>query len=241
MKRKTRSAKKQKIAITGAKGLIGSVLMKNLKRDYEITPIDLPEIDVRDFEKLKEILRGKEIVIHLAWSWMPEEKRNGEINLDNFLITFNVYRASTEAKVKRVIMASSVHADSYLNYEDEGKKLLKPDKVPIPSNPYGASKVYMEALGRYYGKYKELEVICLRFGGVNKENTPKVEKMKERLYDKVWFSHQDLVSLIKVCIEAKKIPNNFLIIYGISNNKGRIHDSSNPFGWKPKDDSSKYK
>lgn len=237
MKRKTRSAKKQKIAITGAKGVIGSVLTKNLSKKYKITPIDLPEIDVRNFKKLKKILRGKEVVIHLAWSWMPNEKRNGEINLDNFLMSYNIYRAATEMKVKRVIMASSVHADSYLNYK--GKKLLKPDKVPIPSSPYGASKVYMEALGRYYAKYRGLEVICLRFGGVNKKNTPKVEKMKERLYDKVWFSHRDLVSSIKVCIEAKKIPNNFLIIYGISNNRNRVHDFSSPLGWAPKDDAAK--
>lgn len=51
----------------------------------------------------------------------------------------------------------------------------------------------------------------------------------------VWFSHDDCVSLVKTILESKEIPDNFVVIYGMSDNPGRIHDVSNPFGWKPKD------
>lgn len=49
----------------------------------------------------------------------------------------------------------------------------------------------------------------------------------------VWLSHSDCVSLIEKCLQADKIPENFAIIYGISNNSGKIHDISNPVGWVP--------
>jgi len=218
----------KKIAITGAKGVIGSILRRGLS-DYKITPIDLPEIDVRDYEKLLEIFPGHDVVIHLAWDTKTENYKSGRINPDNILMTYNVYRAAIETKIPRVIMASSVHADNFYNWKKQ--ELMSVDRVPVPDSPYGASKVFMEALGRYFAS-KGLEVICIRFGGVNPENKPPLDDFYER---KVWLSHKDCISLIKRCIEARKIPNNFLIIYGVSNNTNRIHNYSNPLGWVPED------
>jgi len=40
---------------------------------------------------------------------------------------------------------------------------------------------------------------------------------------------------VKAILEAKNIPDNFVVMYGMSDNIGRIHDVSNPLGWKPKD------
>ena len=96
----------------------------------------------------------------------------------------------------------------------------------------------MEALGRFYAKYHRLEVVCIRFGGVNKEDTPSIQ---EEAYRKIWLSHRDCIELVKTCIEAARIPDNFQIISGISNNSQRVHDYSNPFGWVPKDDADKMK
>lgn len=141
-------------------------------------------------------------------------------------MTYNVYKAAIKTRVPRVIMASSVHADNFYNWK--GPELLSPYRIPIPDSPYGANKVFMESLGRYYAT-KGLEVVCIRFGGV--QGKPPLDD-----YEKlVWLSHRDCTELLRRCIEAESIPNNFLIIYGISDNANRIHDYSNPLGWAPQD------
>ncbi|MBI2550152.1 NAD(P)-dependent oxidoreductase [Candidatus Woesearchaeota archaeon] len=217
----------KKIAITGAKGTIGTALKRGLT-EYEITPIDLPELDVRDHEKLLDAVSGHSVVIHLAWDAKAENFRNGGLNPDNFLMAHNVYRAALEVKIPRVIMASSVHADNFYGWKDLG--LLSPDRVPVPDSPYGASKVFIEALGRCYAT-KGLEVVCIRFGGVNAANKPPLDDYYEKA---VWLSHDDCIGLVRSCIEGKSIPNNYLIVYGVSDNENRIHDFLNPLGWMPK-------
>ncbi len=217
----------KKVAITGANGTIGTVLRTGLA-DYEITPLDLPEADIRDYNRLLENFPGHDAVVHLAWDTKIENFRSGKINPDNMLMTYNVYRAAIETKVPRVVMASSVHADDFYNWKGVG--LLKTDRTPVPDSPYGASKVFMEALGKHYAT-KGLEVVCIRFGGVNLENRPP----KDDYYEKtVWLSHEDCTGLIKRCVEADRIPGNFLIVYAVSDNKNRVHDYSNPLGWVPK-------
>jgi len=53
---------------------------------------------------------------------------------------------------------------------------------------------------------------------------------------KVWLSHRDLATMIRSCLEAKKIPNSYAVLYAVSNNTPRVHDWRNPLGWVPQDD-----
>ncbi|MBI2145551.1 NAD(P)-dependent oxidoreductase [Candidatus Woesearchaeota archaeon] len=219
----------RRIAITGASGVIGTVLRRGLK-DFRIAALDLPQVDVRDYKSLLVAFEGQSAVIHLAWDW-KENFQSGSASPDNYVMTCNVYRAAREVGVPRIIVASSVHADSFHGWKK--RSLLSPDNTPVPDSPYGASKVLMEALGRYYAK-KGLEVVCIRFGGVNRKDSA---NMPERDYGRVWLSHRDCCSLVSACLGVPRIPNNFLIVYGVSDNKGRIHDFSNPIGWQPVDGS----
>lgn len=220
---------KEKIAITGAKGIIGTILTEGLQQDYDITPLDLPETDVCDYQKLLNIIPGHNSIVHLAWNTKIDNMRSENIDPQNVEMFHNVYKAALQAGVPRVIMASSVHADRFDNWQRSEK--ISPKTLPTPDSPYGASKVGMEAMGRYYST-KGLQVACIRFGGVNPQNQPAKEPPYERA---VWFSHRDCVSLVRSIIEANEIPDNFVAIYGMSDNPGRIHDISNPFEWKPKD------
>ncbi|MGA2968047.1 MAG: NAD-dependent epimerase/dehydratase family protein, partial [Candidatus Levyibacteriota bacterium] len=146
----------------------------------------------------------------------------------------NVYKAALETGISRVIMASSVHADTF--YLPRGERILKPYDIPYPDSPYGADKIAMEKLGREYAR-KRLEVICIRFGGVATvldAANPKTQESLEQIAERAArLSHQDAVSLVRKCLTAEKVPNNFVILYGVSDNYGRIHDLMNPFGWQP--------
>ena len=228
----------KKILITGANGTIGTILKNNLKNDYDITEMDLPQTDITQYDKIIEIFPGHNIIVHLAWNVKTENFRNGKIDVDNALMFSNVYKTAIETKIPRVIMASSIHAENF--YKHKPDTLLSPNlNLFGPDSPYGASKIFMESLGKYYSQNHGLEVVCIRFGGVNLED--KILKPEEEDgFDKIWLSHRDLTNLIKTCIEVEKIPNNFLVVYGISNNSSRIHDYSNPIGWVPGDNSMNY-
>ncbi|HUW43459.1 MAG TPA: NAD(P)-dependent oxidoreductase [Bacillota bacterium] len=220
----------KKILITGSKGRIGKILISGLKTHYSLSLADLPEIDVRNYEQVLKAVEGKDAIIHLAWDTKTENYLSKRSNPSNILMAENIYRAALEKGIPRVIFASSVHADDFQNYKEN--KLLSPNRVHKPITPYGRSKVLIEKLGKNYAK-KGLDVICIRFGAVGYEKPTSLEgKM-------LWLKNNDLISLINTILEAKKIPKNFFVIYGISNNKSRIHDYKNPLGWKPRDDSSK--
>lgn len=219
------------IAITGSRGTIGTVLKKGLSSEFEIAELSLPEVDVRDYKSLQNRLKGSSAVIHLAWNSKLENHVNNKIDPDTSKMFLNVYKAAIETGTKRVIMASSIHADTFIGWKGPG--MLTVDKTPVPDSPYGANKVLAESLGRYFAS-KGLEIVCIRFGGINPRNSPAGPEYppEERA---AWLSHNDLVSLIRSILEAEHIPDNFVLMYAVSNNPGRIHDTSNPFGWVPKD------
>jgi uronate dehydrogenase len=197
--------------------------------EHAITEFDLPSHSILDRKQLTESMRGHDTVIHLAWAskhdnWLTETF--DPVNLEG---AFNVLEAAQIASVRRVIIASSVHADDFFNHGKYG--LLDPYSLPVPDSPYGAAKCMIEALGRYYASAKNLEIVCIRLGGVNKENKPPDHPESER---QVWLSHADCVSLMSASVEAKSIPK-YVIFYGMGNNPDLLHDLKNPFGWHPQD------
>ena len=233
----------KKIIITGAAGRIGTILRNGLERKYPLTFLDKKKLNcknavkidiAKEFDRLIKIFKKHQVVIHLAWN-NKEDFPNEVIIPENKRIAENIYRAAVKSGVKRVIIASSVHVDDYSNYNK--LELISPERIPWPDSPYGVTKIYIEALGRYFANEYGLEVICIRFGGVNPED--KILYNEDPNYHKVWLSSRDCLSLIIKCIEVKKIPNNFVVFYAVSNNFNRIHDISNPFNWAPKDGISK--
>jgi len=200
----------KKIIITGSNGRIGTLLKERLA-EYEVTALDLPDGDVRNVEILKNAFPDHDVVIHLAWDntegWYANDSAKREnISLDNKLMAHNIYKTALSAGVPRVIMASSVHADWFYNWDKGG--LLSAEKMPWPDSPYGASKIYTEALGRYYAT-KGLEVVCIRFGGVREEARAYDENPYERA---VWFSYRDCANLVKCAIEANSVLYNFAVV-----------------------------
>jgi nucleoside-diphosphate-sugar epimerase len=73
--------------------------------------------------------------------------------------TATVFEQARAAGVARVLFCSSVAA-----YGAQTASPLSEDLVVNPTEPYGSSKVWGEALGRHYAAELGLEVVSLRFG-----------------------------------------------------------------------------
>lgn len=230
----------KRVVITGADGTIGSVLANSLT-GYALKGIS-PAIDgteLRDYEQLLSAFSGYDAVIHLAWIWamgppepgvmyselLPSDNRHTE----NLKMSAEVMRAARESGVRRVILASSVHADNF--YDWKGPGLLSVEQAPRPAGPYGAAKLILEEQGRYNASYG-LEVICVRFGAITAGGEPHPTDEWERC---VWLSRRDCVELMRACLDTPEVRGGFCLFYAVSNNEGRVHDTRNPFGWHPLD------
>lgn len=171
-----------KYLVTGGAGFIGSNLvdalvkkggnvrvfdnlstgrLENLKSIED--EIDFVQGDVRDLETVRKVMDGVEVVFHEAA--LPSVVRSVEDPTASHDVngtgTLNVLISARDAKVRRVIYASSssVYGDT--------QELPKREDMPTnPQSPYAVAKLtgehYCRAFWRVYG----LSTVCLRYFNV---------------------------------------------------------------------------
>ena len=148
--------KKYKILVTGAAGFLGSHLSEALvKLGHRVIGIDnmiggyedniskdieFHKIDCCDFNQIKKIMKGVEIVYHCAATaheglsvFSPYE-----ITKNNYLASVSIFSAAVNEKVKRIIFCSSM-----ARYGSQQTPFLESMK-PLPVDPYAISKVAAE-------------------------------------------------------------------------------------------------
>ncbi len=226
----------RRVVIIGSQGSLGKILQEGLRGKFALLCID--KISSGDkvvmigidsyYENFKNVLMKNDVIDHLAWD-TSEDFPNENIVQQNKTMVENMYRAATEKNVSRVIVASSVHVNDYSKVP--AGTYISPQSECWPDTPYGATKIYIEHLGRYYSRKYGLEVICIRFGGVNERN--EIRFNEDPLYDKVLLYKEDFIRLMEMCIEANNVPDDFAVFFAVSNVKGRVHALDNFLGWYP--------
>jgi nucleoside-diphosphate-sugar epimerase len=235
----------KRVVITGAEGVVGTVLRRGFASRYEVVPItrspqlfDSLVVDVTDLEALVGGFTEVHAVIHLAAaSGLSAEWK--DVLSSNIVGTRNVFEAARLAGVRAVVFASSGHVLG-LAEERAGAELysLQDDRVfeesaPVePDSVYAASKVFGEALGRFYSESFGLRVVCVRLGIVLPNDNPRSAQggrgrsaglpLSER-FPRVrakWLSHRDCCQLFVRSIEAESV--RYAIVYGTSNNPRQI-------------------
>jgi nucleoside-diphosphate-sugar epimerase len=226
----------QTVLITGSKGIIGSVLLGGLGDKYQVEGVDLPQ-DISHYETLWAKMAGVDTVIHLARRFSQIEGPAGRrmrIYPQNVQIDVNVFTAVVRAGARRLIMASSVHAD---NHRDPA--VVEPLRVPgsyYPASPYGVFKLVEEEVGQVLAGQFGFEFVGVRFGGVTPDNSVKGGAGQTA----TWLSHDDLLGAIDACLSAEPLPGRSSVFYAVSDNADRIHDTTNPFGWRPRENSADF-
>ena len=194
------------IVITGVSGFIGShVAREAMRRGYNITGVDrrrdarpegfqFIEADIRDRDRMMQLIEGKDCVLHLAAvtsnvEFMATPADCYDINVNGFL---NILHAAAETGCKRLVYASSAAV-----YEDDFAEDAVLD-FKQPRNHYAKSKMMNEMMAQSYADLYDLRTTGLRYFNVygNGEN----EK-------------GDYASIVTIFLRAKK-HGEPLVVYG---------------------------
>lgn len=242
-----------RVLITGINGLIGNILRKAFEDRYEVYGLDrdgpfsdrVAEVDIADYQDLARAIRQflpLDGIVHLAGN--PSVEASWESVLSaNIIGTRNILEAARELEIPRVVFASSNHASGAYHgfdpdsgtFTEPGAPMISPDDPVRPDSEYGVSKVFGEAIARYYSDRWGLQAICLRIGAVVGDDDPTGDPQNRR----IWLSHRDLVQLVEKSLTTDVA---FGIYFGISNNRGAFWDISNAradLGFEPVDDGSR--
>ena len=171
-----------KFLVTGGAGFIGShivdALVKNGDKvtviddfssgtrqnlEQAIDKIDLIEGDIRDKNLVNKLMIDVDYVFHqAALRSVPRSLGNPELYNDvNINGTLNILTAAKEAKVKRVVFASSSSI-----YGETDRLPEKEDFYPLLISPYALTKLAGEYYCRVFSQIYGLETVSLRYFNV---------------------------------------------------------------------------
>ncbi|MDP6508880.1 MAG: NAD-dependent epimerase/dehydratase family protein [Chloroflexota bacterium] len=166
-----------KVLVTGGAGDIGGSVVAALLPKHEVSILDRvpserhPElqfldVDLQDPKRTASLIRGFDIVVHLAALPDARSGTQDEILRVNNACTFNVLEAVRGNGIPRVVYGSSESASGYGTQTVS----LRPDYFPIDSNhsswpheAYSLSKYFGEEMTRFYAEAHRIDVVSLRY------------------------------------------------------------------------------
>ena len=219
------------ILLTGASGLLGTHMRRWFAargRSVVATDIrasadggDIVLADLSDRSALDALMqRDISAVVHLG---AHATEAGWQTILDaNIVATYNLFEAARQAGVRRLIYASSYHV---VGMYPAGELPLGPDAAVRPDSLYGVSKVFGEALGRFYFDKFGIECLAIRICTAGDPGTPREARL--------WCNRDDLAGLIEAGLDAPEL--GYRMVYGISANPNApvpVENGAN-LGWQP--------
>ena len=204
--------------------------------------------DIAILDDILPAFEDQHVVVHLGGD--PNGGAPWESVLRNNIVgTYNVIEAARLAGVGRVVFASS--NDTVGTYYDkvepyrtvlDGRPQDVQQPIPLLSTDelrpccyYGVGKAFGESLASYYHDRHGISCICIRIGGVSKEQGWHTHGTSGLA---LWLSHRDAAQLVQRSIDAPPSVG-YAVVYGTSNNTLRfaeIETAEQVLGYTPQDD-----
>ncbi|MEP6637765.1 MAG: NAD(P)-dependent oxidoreductase [Chloroflexota bacterium] len=249
---------KPKVLVTGASGLIGGLVLRELADRYEfsglsrhaVAGIPYTQAPITDLVAVRRAVAGMDMVLHLAG-----ETKNDDDWDDHFNVTaggtINVLRAAADAGVRRVVVMSTGSTMCGWEWDDSlpygrlaaGERdlpawdLLDYRTPPRPDSPYGAAKLFGEAAARWFSDRTPMSVLVIRLGAVLAENRPTLIR-----HFPGFLAQEDAVQMIDRCLSAPDSVK-YGIFDAISENSTRWRDTTpakEVLGWEPTGSSDRF-
>ncbi|MCZ7649576.1 MAG: NAD(P)-dependent oxidoreductase [Planctomycetota bacterium] len=229
------------VLLTGAAGRVGQMLLPSFKERYALRAFDRVPVpgdpaalrgDLEDAEGLRQAMAGVDVLVHLAADPNPFAKFREELVGPNIVGLYNAFQAAVEAKVRRVVYASSVQTVMARPFETDSVDVNDP---PRPHTLYGATKHFGEVLGRWFHDHHPLEFVALRLGGTCKAKPEGFAWKSEAPWN--WLSDRDAVQLFTKAIETPGV--GFLVAFGRSKTVREymsLRTAREVLGYEPQDD-----
>lgn len=222
-----------RILLTGAAGTIGSALLAGLPplgwdvRGFDRLPLPGGVAGDLNGPELDDAVTGVESIVHFAG--VPTEAPWPELSEANVDGVVAVFEAARRHGVGRVVLASSNHAVGYTPVTPD----LAADVAPRPDTMYGVTKVFAEALGRYYHDRYGMRVACLRIGTF-------ADRPRDTRGLSTWLSPADCVRLVDACLRSPEL--DYAVVWGVSANTRRTWslEAGRALGYEPQDDAEVY-
>ena len=260
------------VLITGASGHIASYILPGFRDRYDLTLLDVSDTN-QEGQRVEDIMPadlidsdrtgyqshfdGIDAVVHLGHKSRRHDAQEDFFDeIDNVHMVYNVLRASYDAGVPRVIVASSNHAsDWYEHFLIHNRKLemVDPYDLALSDNFYGWAKASYEHIGFLFacgfpsfqdatgqethvapvGASRRMGVVNIRIGApreissTNFKDDPAGYKRDLAAY----VSPRDLTQLFCQAVETQDIENEhgipWQVVYGISGNSRAFWSLSN--------------
>lgn len=194
------------VAVTGGSGKIGRyVLRELLAHDHEVVNLDrspplvnnpsgesgpYQQVDLCNYEDLTGVLNAFPIdaVVHLAnWASVGLVS-DARTYSDNVSATFNLFQASADLGIQRVLYASSNHVYGLAGAPPIFLPLTE-DHPLCPVSAYGLSKVAGEQAANYFVRNRNMTILSFRLLGIRtpSEMPGEIAQVRERAEEKSYL------------------------------------------------------
>jgi nucleoside-diphosphate-sugar epimerase len=168
----------KRICVTGASGRAGRVTVAELlSHGYDVLPTDRVKpahdlgadvllADLTDYGQAVEVLAGTHAVVHLANIPAPGIHTPAATFNANMAMNFNVFHAAAQARLERVVWASS---ETTLGLPFDAPPRYAPvdeDHYPVPTTTYALSKVASETIAGQIAAWSGVPFTGLRFSNI---------------------------------------------------------------------------
>jgi NAD+ dependent glucose-6-phosphate dehydrogenase len=231
-----------KVFLTGASSKVGKSVLPALREAYDLRtlyrqpePADPAAVvgDLQDKARLKQLFAGTDVLIHLA-AVSNDAPFVERIVPANIVGLYNVLDAAREAGMRRVVYASTCNTVAIKAPQWADRPIEVTDAVQ-PTGVYGVSKVFGEALGRYFHDHHGLEFIAVRIGWLLPYDDP--ELRSKRFKRGIWLSPRDAVDLMRRAIETPGV--GYAVVFATSKTSPEVvslRSAREVLGYVPQDD-----
>jgi uronate dehydrogenase len=222
------------LLVTGAAGRIGRAILPALREAHTVRTLDRKPgadcvVDLTDAAGLRAACAGMEVIVHLAAAPDDHFPFVKAIVPSNIVGLYQLLEAARLERVRRVVFASSCQTVG--RYPPTATVTVADPVRPV--GPYGASKVFGEALGRAYHEKYGLEFIALRFGAFQGYDTAQRHSSWLRT---LWLSPRDCAHLVRRAVEQPGI--GYAVVFGTSALPAEflsLREAREILGYEPRD------